>query len=234
MNTYVVATIREWNIAQFAQRKAALPGRWVLIDRREDLTPARIAELAPRYVFFPHWSWKVPEEIFEPFECVCFHMSDVPYGRGGSPLQNLIVRGHRETKISALRMVADMDAGPVYRKEHLSLDGSARAIFERGAQIVFDMIEEIARSEPKPEAQTGTPVVFERRKPAESELPADLDASRLYDFIRMLDADGYPPAFLDHGAFRIEFSDAQHDGEQTTARVVFRRRPEGQKDRGMK
>jgi hypothetical protein len=62
-------------------------------------------------------------------------MSDVPYGRGGSPLQNLIVRGHRETKISELRMVADMDAGPVYRKEYLSLDGSARAIFECGAQI---------------------------------------------------------------------------------------------------
>jgi methionyl-tRNA formyltransferase len=28
----------------------------------------------------------------------------------------------------------------------------------------------------------------------------------LHDFIRMLDADGYPHAFLEYGKFRLEFS----------------------------
>jgi methionyl-tRNA formyltransferase len=71
---------------------------------------------APRYVFFAHWSWKIPRAVYEAHECVIFHMTDVPFGRGGSPLQNLISRGIYETKLSALRCVEEMDAGPVYRE----------------------------------------------------------------------------------------------------------------------
>ena len=48
-------------------------------------------------------------------------MTDVPYGRGGSPLQHLILAGHRETKVSALRMVEAFDAGPVYLKAPMDL-----------------------------------------------------------------------------------------------------------------
>ena len=54
---------------------------------------------------------------------------------------------------------------------------------------------------------------FKRRKPEESEIgnPASLQA--LHDWIRMLDADGYPRAFLNYGAFRFEFSrSALYDG----------------------
>ena len=41
-------------------------------------------------------------------------MTDVPYGRGGSPLQNLIVRGYSEIKLTVLQMVKAFDAGLVY------------------------------------------------------------------------------------------------------------------------
>jgi len=37
--------------------------------------------------------WIILKEIFENYEIILFHMTDLPYGRGGSPLQNLIVRG---------------------------------------------------------------------------------------------------------------------------------------------
>ena len=66
------------------------PGRWHFIGEREELTEARVASIGPSKTCFLHWSWKVPAEILETYECVCFHMTDVPYGRGGSPLQNLI------------------------------------------------------------------------------------------------------------------------------------------------
>jgi methionyl-tRNA formyltransferase len=103
-----------------------------------------------RYIFFPFWSHKVPKEITDKYECVCFHMTDVPYGRGGSPLQNLILRGHTETVISALRMTDEMDAGPVYMKRPLSLEGSAQEIYERAAGIISGMMREIAETEPTP------------------------------------------------------------------------------------
>jgi methionyl-tRNA formyltransferase len=226
MSAYVVATVRDWNVAAFARRTPNMPGNWHLVGDAEDLTVDALAPLAPRYVFFPHWSWRVPREILERFECVCFHMADVPYGRGGSPLQNLVVRGHRDTKLSALRMVEDLDAGPVYLKMPLSLTGSAQEIFERAADLAYDMMAEIVRHEPVPVAQSGTPVVFSRRKPEQSRLPADGAPEALYDFIRMLDADGYPRAFLEHGDWRLEFSDARPAGDDVLAQVRIVRRKE--------
>jgi len=90
------------------------PGNWNFIGTKEELAADRIKEISPRFIFFLHWSWKVPIEIINDWECVCFHMTDVPYGRGGSPLQNLIVRGYSEIKLTALRMVKAFDAGLVY------------------------------------------------------------------------------------------------------------------------
>ena len=50
-------------------------------------------------------------------------MTDLPYGRGGSPLQNLIVRGWKETKVLALKVVEELDAGPIYYKKRLAYMG---------------------------------------------------------------------------------------------------------------
>ena len=102
---YIVAGIKSWNRRVFDKTIAGYPGTWYFVSSPDELTFETVSNLAPRYIFFMHWSWKVPEEIFNNYECICFHMTDVPYGKGGSPLQNLIVRGHRHTRLSALRMV---------------------------------------------------------------------------------------------------------------------------------
>ncbi|HVR63024.1 MAG TPA: methionyl-tRNA formyltransferase [Polyangia bacterium] len=209
---YLVLGCKPWNRRVFDDVIRAYPGRWEYLDVPAELTVEKLQALRPRYLFFLHWSWKVPPAITEAFECVCFHMTDVPYGRGGSPLQNLIARGHRQTKLTALRMKGEMDAGPVYGKEDLSLEGNAEEIFIRATQLSARMLARIAAEEPAPIPQTGTPVTFARRKPEESELPAGVGAiahlGALHDFIRMLDADGYPRAFFDHGGFRYTFSRA--------------------------
>ena len=218
---YLVATIKRWNVDEFARRVAHLPGRWLLVTDPASLDTALVRSLKPRFIFFPHWSWKVPDEVLAAAECVCFHMTDVPYGRGGSPLQNLILRGHEETKLSGLRMVSELDAGPVYRKRTLSLEGAAHEIFERCATAIFEMIEEIVVDEPEPTPQIGTPVVFPRRRPEESRLPRGGSSRSIYDHIRMLDADGYPSAFLDYGDFRLEFHDARLRDDRIDALATF-------------
>lgn len=212
--TYIVATVKPWNTAAFNRYAPSLPGNWVLVDQRDRLTAEALAGIKPRYIFFPHWSWPVPSEILEAAECVCFHMTDVPYGRGGSPLQNLIVRGHQQTKITALRMTGEMDAGPVYAKRDLSLDGRAQDIFEKAAETIFQMIADIAAAEPAPVPQEGEVTVFNRRTPDQSQIPEAADLKQTYDHIRMLDAETYPQAFVDHDGLRFTFSDASlHDGE---------------------
>lgn len=219
MNNYIVITTKDWNINQYQKRVDGYSGNWFLIKSPEELTLDKLREIKPKYIFFPHWSWIVPESILNEFNCVCFHMTDVPYGRGGSPLQNLIIRGHENTKLTALKMCKELDAGPVYLKEDLSLAGSATDIFKRSASLTFDMIEYIVKNNPKPEKQQGEVTQFPRRKPEQSELKPDMDISTLYNMVRMLDAETYPKAFIKFGEYKLEFSSVENSEGHLKANV---------------
>jgi methionyl-tRNA formyltransferase len=222
--SYIVCTVKPWNVAAFARRTPVLPGAWHLVSAPDGLTLALLERISPRYVFFPHWSWRVSADVTQRYECICFHMTDVPFGRGGSPLQNLIVRGRKSTMLTALRMVEEPDAGPVYIKRPLSLEGRAEDIFERAADLVYDMVGDIIALEPVPVAQQGEVTVFTRRVPHESLLPQDGSATELFDFIRMLDAPTYPKAFLDWGKWQLEFDHARPADDGIEAHVVIRKK----------
>jgi methionyl-tRNA formyltransferase len=195
---------------------ATIPDKWNLIydgfviTSRERLTLDTLININPEYIFFPHWSWKIPKEIYDRFNCVIFHMTDLPFGRGGTPLQNLISRGIYETKITALRATAVIDGGPVYLKRPLSLYGTAEEIYTRCALEIKDMISFIEKNKPIPVEQTGTPVVFKRRTVEDSKMPFEF--GKVFDHIRMLDAEGYPKAFIRYGDYKIEFSRASLKG----------------------
>lgn len=103
-----------------------------LITVREGLSTQTLKQVNPEYVFFLHWSSIIPKEIWSNYKCIVFHMTDLPYGRGGSPLQNLIIRNHSETKISALLVDEGLDTGKIFLKRGLSLYGTAEEIFFKG------------------------------------------------------------------------------------------------------
>jgi methionyl-tRNA formyltransferase len=209
---FIVAGCKSWNRRTYDELIACFPGEWLFVSNPEQLNDVLI-DSQPRYIFFLHWSWIVPTEIIQKHECVCFHMADVPYGRGGSPLQNLIIRGQHKTKLTALRMVEELDAGPVYFKEDLSLEGNAEEIYIRATYLSAQMIQRIIEEHPQAIPQEGEPVIFKRRKPSESAIPKFTSMQALYDFIRMLDAEDYPHAYLEHAGFRYEFSRAAlYDG----------------------
>lgn len=126
-----------------------------------------------------------------------------------------------ETKVSALRCVAEVDAGPVYMKHPLSLQGTAQDIYSHASRIIEDMIVEILQNRPIPRPQEGTPVAFKRRKPSEGNLADLRTVQETYDVIRMLDAEGYPPAFLQVGKLRFEFSRAALREDRLRADVVI-------------
>jgi len=208
LNTYVVVTTKDWNVRNFYKIAREVKADWHLITNREDLTFAKIRPLNPKYIFFPHWSWIIPKKVYSNFECVVFHMTDLPYGRGGSPLQNLIARGICETRISAIKVTGELDAGPIYLKENLCLHGNAEEIFIRASDTAFNMIRNIAKTRPSPVEQKGERVIFKRRTPAEGRIPAVPDLKKVFDWIRMLDAEGYPKAFIETENLRLEFSRA--------------------------
>lgn len=156
----VIATLKSWNIKNAEKLKACNKEKHEIkiITQKEDLNPKAIKEFEPDLIFFPHWSYLIPQDIYENYVCVVFHMTDLPFGRGGSPLQNLIIRGFKETKISAIRVQEEIDAGPVYIKEKVSLDGNADEIFKRISDIIFEkMIPRFWNEKLEPIEQMGTP-----------------------------------------------------------------------------
>ena len=85
----------------------------------------------PEIIFFPDWSWIIPNEIISNYKCICFHESNLPKFRGGSPIQNQIIRGITKTKTTAFIMNEKIDAGDIILQKNLSLEGSIQEIFSR-------------------------------------------------------------------------------------------------------
>ncbi len=204
---YIIATIRPWNIKSFHDVIANYPGEWHLFDDPDTFTMDNIRPIDPEYIFFPHWSEKVPSEILHSYRCINFHETDLPFGRGGSPVQNLISAGYSSTMITALIMTDKVDAGPIILKRELGLDGSAEEIFIRSSKIIAEMIQEIIKNNWAEGIQEGEVTSFKRRKPEQSQLPVSAESlDIIFNHIRMLDADEYPKAFMEFGGFRFEFT----------------------------
>jgi methionyl-tRNA formyltransferase len=177
-------------------------------------------------IFFPHWNWIIPRDVYAKFECVMFHMTDLPFGRGGSPLQNMLLLGMEDTVISAFRCDEGLDSGPVYSKVPLSLEGSAHEIFKRADIAISNQILQIHETEPEPSPQVGKPTFFARRKPCQSEIGDSLDIRGVHNLIRALDAPGYRPANLKHGTLTYFFSEAEWFDGEIMARVTIKQENE--------
>lgn len=215
---------RRWNTNLKGRLEKRLNCNICVIDQPDQLTAQFLEKEGVQTIFFAHWSYKIPSSIHDNYECIIFHMTDVPYGRGGSPLQNLIVRGHENTVMSAIQCVEEMDAGPVYLKRPLNLNGNAEEIFLRADKLIESMIIEIIEKHPEPNPQQGEPLVFKRRKPKESNWSEATNLDAVFDHIRMLDAEGYPRAFIDVGPFRLRFTRASRrtDAIEANVRIEFR------------
>ncbi|WP_166371142.1 methionyl-tRNA formyltransferase [Psychromonas sp. SA13A] len=222
MSAFLVLSEQSRHKILFEKLSNTLMGDWYFIDNKSNFNLQIISQINPLYIFIPHWSYKIPLEITERFACVIFHMTDLPYGRGGSPLQNLIVRGFKETKLTAFRCIDELDAGPVYCKATLILSGTAEEIFKEADQLVMKLIFDIIQNDLTPKEQQGEVVSFQRRTPQQGDIILLTTLNNIYDYIRMLDADGYPNAFIDSKYFKLNFSNASFENNELTAKVVFK------------
>lgn len=221
-NNIIVATTKSWNLNNFKTLKKKSKGlHWHLIQSKKNFSIRKIRKINPKYIFIPHWSWIIPEEIWANFECVVFHMTDLPYGRGGTPLQNLIARGHKKTKISAIRVNSGIDTGDIYLKKGLDLSGNAENIYKRASNKIFmEMIPYILKNNPVPKKQKGNPVIFKRRNPQQSKIKNNFDLNKTHDHIRMLDAEGYPKAFLEIKKVKFDFFGAKIKGKGKDKKII--------------
>jgi methionyl-tRNA formyltransferase len=222
MSTYVVASSKKWF---FSSEKTTEYRSLEIknVSTTEELRSYLAVNPRPRYIFFPHWSWKVNQDIYDNYECIVFHTAPLPYGRGGSPIQNLIIRGMKSAPVCALRMTESLDSGPLYISSDVSLNGRLSDIFSRISSAIEKMIIEICNNHPTPKPQIGEGVSFKRLQRADNELLHTHTISEIYDRIRMCDDPEYEKAFLNFGNVTLEFSDSGIQDEQITAKVRIKR-----------
>jgi methionyl-tRNA formyltransferase len=208
LKTYVLLSAKNWHDTLFYNLSNNPNENWVRIKEKDDFVIEKLKLLNPVKIFIPHWSYIIPSNIYERWDCIVFHMTDLPFGRGGSPLQNLIVRGFNSTKISAIKVRLGIDTGDVYLKKTLDLGGSAEQIFRKSSKVIEDMIKEIIINNITPSPQIGDIVEFKRRKPEESNISELEELEDIYNYIRMLDCEGYPHAFIETDFIKAEFTNA--------------------------
>ena len=190
-----------------------------LLSSPKKLTINYLKRKKPEIIFFPDWSWMIPNEIISNYKCICFHESNLPKFRGGSPIQNQIIRGITKTKTTAFIMNEKIDAGDIILQKNLSLEGSIQEIFSRMAENDYSLILKIINGKYKRRKQSGKPTTYSRRKPKESELKS-LNHSKnyLYNFIRMLE-DPYPNAFIRIGKQKLVFKKAIYNNKKLSVEV---------------
>jgi methionyl-tRNA formyltransferase len=149
--------------------RRSIPGlpEWPRFSAEIELTLAALYAIKPKAIFIPYWSWKIPPDIISVYECVGFHCTDLPFGRGGSPIENLIARGFEKTKVSVFRMNNKFDAGPIYLKRDLSLAGNIETILSRYDVLIKTIIFEMIENWPIPIPQVGEVTIFKRKTPEE-------------------------------------------------------------------
>ena len=209
---YVFCAYREHSFNVYKKLKKRYSGI-ILINKKENLTIKKIKKINPKYIFFPDWSWIVPDEIISNVNCICIHESNLPKFRGGSPIQNQIIRGIKNTKSTAFVMNSKLDTGDILLQKSLSLDGSLDEIFLRMEKNNYEIITTIIQGKFKKRKQSGKPTSYKRRITKQSELKnLNLSKSYLHNFIRML-SDPYPNAFIKIGNKKIIFKSSKFDGK---------------------
>ncbi|MEO8347378.1 MAG: methionyl-tRNA formyltransferase, partial [Acidobacteriota bacterium] len=107
----------------------------------------------------------LPDEILDlpRLGCINVHASLLPRHRGASPIQTAILAGDRETGVATMKVVAELDAGPVYLVKKVAIGDrdDAASLSDRlaplGGELLVETLRGIAAGALVPHAQSGEP-----------------------------------------------------------------------------
>jgi methionyl-tRNA formyltransferase len=191
---------RDWALRIYDQIAARTDHQFLIFRSRAQYDEKALMDFKPGLALFYGWSWCVSKAVTGEVSCLMLHPSPLPRYRGGSPIQNQIIRGETKSMVTVFLMDEGIDTGPVVGQMPLSLDGNIADIFERMTRIGIELTLDILKSglHPVPQDEEGA-CRFPRRKPADSELTMEelqkQPARYLYDKIRMLQSP-YPNAYI--------------------------------------
>ena len=129
----------------------------------------------------------VPSRLLNEALWLNVHPSLLPRWRGAAPIERAIMAGDTETGVSIIRLVEELDAGPVGASEIIPIepDDDFATVFARAGRIAPDLVERVLES-PDFRAQEGEATYAEKIGPSDRELDWSRPPQELHNQIRAL------------------------------------------------
>lgn len=144
--------------------------------------------------------------------CLVIHGSDLPLGKGWSPIVWQILSGEEQFTLSLIEVSHPVDSGDIWYKASLHISKTAlfdeiqELIASKTIELIAYAIENFNGISPKP--QIGESTFYPRRSPADSELDPSRTLESLFDQLRVSDPNRYPAFFHLRGkTFRLTISE---------------------------
>ena len=144
--------------------------------------------------FFYGWSWLVSNKVIDNFLCICLHPSKLPLFRGGSPIQNQILRGVYDSAVTVFRMNKKIDQGQIFMQKRLSLKGDIKEILlnisKIGTKITFKLLNKFNKKKIIFFKQKGKASFYKRRTEKDNQKNLNdlkkITYYQLHDYLRSL------------------------------------------------
>lgn len=150
-----------------------------------------------------HYPALIPKEHFCLHRCnIVIHGSDLPSGRGRSPIHWQVEEGHNEITLTMFEMGDGADNGPIYFRHKLSLDGTELLPYIRLKLLraELDMIDIFLSKWPMtPLEQQGEPSYYPKRSRENQKLDPNKTIAEQFDKMRVSDNERYPLWFEHRG-----------------------------------
>ena len=130
------------------------------------------------------------------------HGSDLPRGKGWSPLTWQILAGENRIPVTLFEAAERIDSGPIYAQRWLEFDGHELIDDLRAAQAMAThalcrwYVDHYPDSAAQPRDQQGAETLYPRRRPQDSRLDPERPLVEQFNLLRVVDNERYP-AFFD-------------------------------------
>ena len=131
----------------------------------------------------------IPEALLEERLWLNVHPSLLPRWRGAAPVERALMAGDEETGVSIIKLVRELDAGPIAAQEafRIGLDDDAGAVYARAVDLAVELLEREVLPEPRFRPQPESGVTYaEKITPADRELDWNRAPRELHNRIRAL------------------------------------------------
>lgn len=146
------------------------------------------------------------------------HGSLLPKYRGGAPIQYSLINGDRQTGVTIMEMVKQMDAGDMYAQKAIDIeqDDTAGSLFDKlsyvGRDLLLETLPKIENGTAQKTAQNEAEVVFSPNiKKSQEQITTAMTANEANNLLRGLNPDPGAYMLVDGKRFKVWKAEVAED-----------------------